>query len=550
MPTASSADPGRNQSDLNAQVLRLWEFIRKRDPAVSQERVLAVVQELKISGDEEVKVFARGLRQALGRHGIRIKHSGALHAAALLIDGKGWFESRRQNSLFHTLKVVDLAVGEFPVVDWHEAGRRMLAACETWIEKNPSTRVFHLSATTGWLALSAVDVGEKGGDGQFATIPIALVTPLINDKRWLVGAGPAFEYLRRHLELAAIAVLDGLATLQGCGREMWLAEPLTTDPSDAHNSELVLMREDDPINFGGYEIVRGDELACWGQFDLAVEGRAGAIAVDDDGGWVCERGRFAWMLVTLKPKEFVPGLIQHHLGPREAGRLLRRYHLAKRLIGQTLPTQRGGKHLAYLSDPRDAYRVNRHALLLAMKEAGLTWKSYCAEIGEGDQELGKKLPLGALMQLVTKLASKDPNAFFARPTRSELTRADDDAVLRALMPRVCHVRYRVCDGLPDEVRADLREAVAEFRTSILLRLGAFGLESSEPLPDLVYAGDGEELMAKLEKWGLQAYVGVMPHFMPLPSEAKATLPTDSWPYAFGHSLYLDIDVREAETSLA
>ena len=67
------------------------------------------------------------------------------------------------------------------------------------------------------------------------------------------------------------------------------------------------------------------------------------------------------------------------------------------------------------------------------------------------------------------------------------------------------------------------------------------IQTEDPVPDLVYGNDGEELMAKLDELGLVAYVGVMPHLRKIPKEAD--LQPGSWPYAFGHSLYLDIDVR-------
>jgi hypothetical protein len=43
--------------------------------------------------------------------------------------------------------------------------------------------------------------------------------------------------------------------------------------------------------------------------------------------------------------------------------------------------------------------------------------------------------------------------------------------------------------------------------------------------------------------GLVAYVGVMPHLRKIPKDVE--LPSGSWPYAFGHSLYLDIELRGA-----
>jgi hypothetical protein len=49
-------------------------------------------------------------------------------------------------------------------------------------------------------------------------------------------------------------------------------------PTDAGNSELVLLREDDELMPGsGYEIARGDELTCWAQLHLAMKDHKGAL---------------------------------------------------------------------------------------------------------------------------------------------------------------------------------------------------------------------------------------------------------------------------------
>jgi hypothetical protein len=152
-----------------------------------------------------------------------------------------------------------------------------------------------------------------------------------------------------------------------------------------------------------------------------------------------------------------------------------------------------------------------------------------------------ELPLGFVLPLLARLAIDDPDSVFARPARAELARADDDSVLRALMPRVDHVRYRTCQGMTSDATETVREAIAELSASILIRLGAF--QTEDPLPDFVYGSDGEELMAKLDELGLVAYVGVMPHFRKFPKDVE--LPPGSWPYAFGHSLYLDIEPRGA-----
>ena len=50
-------------------------------------------------------------------------------------------------------------------------------------------------------------------------------------------------------------------------------------------------------------------------------------------------------------------------------------------------------------------------------------------------------------------------------------------------------------------------------------------------------------MAKLDGLGLVTYVGVMPHFRKFPKDIE--LPSGGWPYAFGHSLYLEIELRGA-----
>jgi hypothetical protein len=183
--------------------------------------------------------------------------------------------------------------------------------------------------------------------------------------------------------------------------------------------------------------------------------------------------------------------------------------------------------------------MDLHALLSAMKGASLTWEGYCEEAGEPGRAMVSELPLGFVLPLLARIGIEDPDSVFARPARAELARADDDSVLRALMPRVDHVRYRTCEGISPDARQIVREAIVDLRTSILMRLGAF--QTDEALPDLVYGSDGEELMAKLQELGLVAYVGVVPHFRKFPDDIEP--PTGSWPYAFGHSLYLDIELQ-------
>lgn len=59
-----------------------------------------------------------------------------------------------------------------------------------------------------------------------------------------------------------------------------------------------------------------------------------------------------------------------------------------------------------------------------------------------------------------------PNQGFTRPNLCEMVRVDDDGLLRALMPRVEHVRYMGPKDM-DVTRAnDLRSGVEEFAGSL------------------------------------------------------------------------------------
>ena len=87
--------------------------------------------------------------------------------------------------------------------------------------------------------------------------------------------------VRRRLEETEKAILDGMATLQICGRygpEVLVklpAVPQPVTPDDTCNSELVFLREDNELMPGdGFEIARGDEMTCWAQLELAVKDEA------------------------------------------------------------------------------------------------------------------------------------------------------------------------------------------------------------------------------------------------------------------------------------
>lgn len=526
----------------NSGVRALHEFVHARFRSFTIGQATSTLQRLESAAVYGLKPFAHHLHRELASQGMKINYTSALEAAALTLTGEGWHKSSQQN-LFHTLTLwYAFGSGDEPQASWVDAGRRLVEVCQDWLRANSAEKVLHIDCGAQLLSISASTV-EHSRSGSAQSIPFVIVTPTGAQEEWLNGAAAALELLRRNLEETRLCFLDGLAVPALCDREDWREFGLSVHTSDAPNSELVLIRKDHPLE-SGYEIVRGNELTCWGQLEAALDDggarKIGSISIDDDGGWRCGSARFEWLLATLKPKEFVPGLIHTTLGSRDSGKLLRRYRFAKHMFGQ-LPVKSVAKRLDYLGDPSSTYRVNRHKLLHAIKAAGLTWESCCAEIGAEGTPLSPELSLGFVLQLVSRLNPLDPDAFFARPARAELQLAADDDVLRALMPRVDHIRYRAYE-LPIELKEDVNEAVAELSASLAIRRGIVKIEDPNPLPDLVFASDAEEFRQKLESWGLVVYVGVMPHIRRIPPEVE--LPEGVAPFAFGHSLYLDIDLEQ------
>jgi hypothetical protein len=116
-------------------------------------------------------------------------------------------------------------------------------------------------------------------------------------------------------------------------------EVMAVSVTDTPNSELVLHREDDEVDpRSGYEIARGDRRP-------------------PGAGW--------WMATLrvgagdLKPKEYVPGRIEHFIGSGDCERLFRRYELAKRIRGKTFKSHEQTKPLEYLGSASAASTKQR-----------------------------------------------------------------------------------------------------------------------------------------------------------------------------------------------
>jgi len=531
------------------QAVALWTFVHLKIPRFTTEIALNVVKGLAPQLDEEPKAVAKRLRKALMDQGVAIKHTAALEAASRLLGHNSWHVANRTYPNFQ-LKLTSFATpGEEEFSSWREVTPRLCAWCDAWIEQQGSKQVFEVNFAPGYMAIS-VQVPEEGDAGNKSTQPWPLLTvsPVGPSKDWLTESPSAIETLRRHLEEPGKAVLDGIAVFQFCAADKTrglIPDRHTDQLDDICNAELVLMQEDNELNpASGFEIARGDELTCWSQLELTLRDKGDLFSTGvtiEDGAWIVGEARFVWQLAILRPKDVIPGLRIRILNQEDATNLWRRYKLARRLYPKGLAHRQVTKKLDYLGTLSETYRVNLHNFLLELSKAGLTWESYCSEVGE-KVAMEPHLPVGFVLALVERLKLKDPNTILARPNRSELARVEDDTLLRTLMPRVDHVNYRVPHALKTEVKEVVREAIEEFGTTIrLLQLTAAGAFTSntDPLPYLVYANDAEEFRVKLADQGLVAYAGVIPRIFN--TEILPNLPPNTPPYALGNSLFLDID---------
>lgn len=536
------------------QAFALWTFVHLKIPRFTSGVALEVVKNLAPQPSEVPKALAKRLRKALMDRGVAIKQTAALEAASRLLGHDSWHAANRTQPNYR-LKLTPLAKPSEEEVfsNWRKLTTQLCAWCDAWLQQQGSSPLLEVSFAPACITVS-VQVPKKANNGNDSSQswPLLAVTPEGESQNWLEEASSAIETLRRHLEEAGKALLDGIAVFQLCvnDKSRWPADGrYTAQLDDICNSELVLMQEDNELDpAAGFEIARGDELTCWAQLELAATGDRGDKLIADvtvsDGAWIIGDSRFVWQLATLRPKDSTPGLILKILGQEDATVLWRRYRLARRLYPKGLAHRQVTKKLNYLGTLTETYRVNLHNLLLEMSKAGLTWETYCAETGEAIA-MEPNLPVGFVLGLAQRLKLKDPNAVLARPNRSELSRVLDDSLLRTLMPRVDHVRYRLPNGLNAETKEVLSEAVGDFSASIrILQLTAGGVfvRDKNPLPYLVYASDAEELRSKLLEQGFTMYAGVMPRI--IQTEGLPDLPQNIGPYALGNSLFLDIDFEE------
>jgi hypothetical protein len=524
---------------LSERAARVHAYVVQKHSRFDREAAERVAAGVEPYWFEPTKALAKRVRAALVAEGVKIGHESSLHLTARLQGFSDYFSAPKGPDALATVVFGPEAVA-LSSPDWRTCTHALVDACERWLDSHPNSRLLRLEVSPNLLAIYGVAAAASGEGG--VSTPVAAVRPLVGGT-WLEGAASALETLRRHVEESRRATLDGLALARFCSSRDRDALPYcpwpVTQASDAPYSELVLMHQDHELD-AGYEIVRGDEVACWLQLLEALAAQQpSAIRLDDDGAWLSGNERYLWEVVTLRPHEVVPGLSHANLPFDESRHLLRRFQAAVR--GHNLQPLRDGARRRFggIDEPPSHCQLDAHSVLRSLRKRGETWEGFCASIGLEGQLPNKPVELGVFLTLAEHLEHADPTSLLHRPTRSELSAVVDDQLLRALMPRVDHVRYRVASGVEISQREVLQEAVQDFAASIAMRNGALNIKPA--LPDVVYAGDCEELRLALEGVGLVMFIGLMPHLAPVSEDIRAKFPQVGR-YAFGTTLFIDIDV--------
>ncbi len=544
----SSASGSPSVPSAHSQAVALWSFVNNRFRQLSLQEVAHIASQLPSSADATPKQVAEALKLQFAQRRLRLKNTHALEAASLLLGHPSWQAARRSRNDGPTLIVFD-EPEPIALPSWSAVSETLCNRLSR--EAGGSPRRFRLAVGERSITVAELQLYPAAdGRPQDSPWPWAVVN-VPTEADWTGNAAHTFERFRRHLEESSQGVLDGYEVLRlGASRRQDVFLPgWVVGDTELANSELVVTQEDNPLSFDGFEIARGDELACWHQLLLALRTRETAqpaedIRVDEaDGAWRVGDSRFVWTLNTVFPRSFAPLLRQATLNLDESLRLKRRFDMARDLFGDRLVHSDGAKRLQYLGNLPETCPVNLHRLLNEISRRGSRWDEFCEE------HLGERIAPQPELQLSTALALfealqlTDPSQFVARPPRNELVKVENDALLRTLLQRVDQVSPRL-SPMDAATREAATEAVEEFASAIgAMRSGIF--RNVEEMPHLVHAYDADDLRGRLEQLGLTMFVGVVPAFLPVPENLR---PKDAnmLPWAIGNKLVLDIDVGGAQ----
>lgn len=556
------------------QAAMLCAYLRahaKRIPSkFSVADAIAVLQELE-SCSSAPKDLAGALESMLLKRGVRLSHVLALELAAQLREQSPWLRVQLNRPRSETtLEVTDQSFKSVTVDSWPMAIDHLSAACERWLREHPTSKVLSISASScvlGVLGLTFSGPGQRKTSAPDIDF-VGHVKASDGNLGWLSTAFAPVERLRRKLEQSGLALLDGYAILRVLSerRPPWGTEVdlLTTNIADSGNAELVLRREDNPVALDGFEVARGGEVACWHQFERALDDESGPgphgapiIVDEEDGAWWCGSARFVWEVATIRDEQPIPAIIIHQLSCRHSKSLLQRYLLARRIIASPMPARDEARRLDIFSSPPEKCWLHAGRVVEQLNAAGSNWEVFCESTGLEPSPLSAPVSLGHFLLLAEYLGLDSPDLLLALPPRRELV-AGSEHHLQMFMPRVDRLRYRAPRDLDADRAEQLRELMEEFQASIRLRRGFLQMET--PLPQLVYANDSAELLAAIWGMGLQAHLGVIPHLMTLPQEIQDQLRrqreqlakraaeanqafevADFHRYALGRALVIDVD---------
>jgi len=518
--------------------------VHLKAPRFTTAAALQVVETLALEPSEDPKQLARRLRKELARFGVALKHVNAIKAAARLQGHRSWHHvsGSAEHAKLKAFGVLEDTERSAEFASWAAAAETLADWAEAAV-RHTSLKVLELQVTDAYVMLSAPWVTADRGRKVGQALPVFVVNPLKSSPAWLDGAAAAMETVRRRIEEPGLAVLEGSANLQ-----------FAVSAPDAPNTELVLVQTPSEPD-AGFEIARGTEVTCWAQFDLARSDRANASTeVRADGlAWWCGTDRFVWQVCTARADGPTPSTDYTQLGAAQVARLLHRYRIARRVMRDGIQQADMVKMLPLFSAMASVFQVRPDRIRSELAKVGRTWEDFARDM-EDPPELSTTLPTSILLQLVGELKPANPNIFFASPPREHLVHVHDDKMLRSMIPQLDHVRFRLTPSADGALRATVKEAVEELYASMRLRkMTAMGaIKSSEPLPDLVYSGDAQDLLDVLQQHGLTVFVGSMPYLVELPEQFRRAgmlkegdLP-EPFPYALGNSLFLDIDFEEAQ----
>ncbi|NUA30555.1 glyoxalase superfamily protein [Cupriavidus basilensis] len=523
-------------ASLEAQAAALWSFVHLRTPSFSSSDALAVATELSPSTDEDVKSLAKRLRHALRQHGVPLKHTHALDAAARLLGHTNWHVAARQPTTATLQFVARFADLGRRLLGWDEAIQLFADFCEGDIEGG-GMQVYQLAFTPNSLTLDSPMLTAQDEFGR--QVPLMQVQWDASQPRQLGAAISAVETLRRRYEETGRGLIDGLAAAHYCLR----TPHSNSEPDDPVNSELVVMDVTEGPDFGE-EIGRGDEVTCWSELAGRHQAKDSSAYVLEGSHWLVGNNHYEWHLTTIRASDVVPTIISRPLTTEESARLFRRHHLAIG-CGRTFVQEDRVKRLSAVSVEAQGVDVDwEFVRSLAFGKGRIPPSELIQTMN--CLSFRKRLSVNELLRLAGILGVSRPSDLIRKPKRSELALLQDDHLLRTFVSRIHDVVYEVPRRMGDVVVSEVDSAVSMFvaalRKETVTETGVTYDSFPRLAPYLSYANRGKRLLATLKRLGLVAYAGLTTNIQSLRNDDYRVI--GSAQFKVERVLFLDIDFEE------